>query len=158
MRADIHDGPEQMLQSKAGYIDARPLTASSAKPLATHGRTIHLGQNEKNSMEQMSFRVTRESGHRSIQPACLKRAKTRSLQRLGSCSASSVDVGGSIPSPPTTAGPRHARVSNIWSPAGRSTTCICSDSPHHRGWHICLRNLRLDPHIAARLSLLLPVS
>src|SRR5260370_28823621 len=42
MRADIHDGPEQTLQSKAGYIDARPLTASSAKPLATHGRTIHL--------------------------------------------------------------------------------------------------------------------
>ena len=30
-----------MLQSKAGYIDARPLTASSAKPLATRGRTIH---------------------------------------------------------------------------------------------------------------------
>ena len=41
MHADIHDGPEQMLQSKAGYIDARPLTASSAKPLATHGRSIH---------------------------------------------------------------------------------------------------------------------
>src|SRR5882724_5070416 len=36
-----------MLQSKAGYIDARPLTASSAKPLATHGRTIHSGQTEK---------------------------------------------------------------------------------------------------------------
>src|SRR4249920_2827961 len=33
-----------MPQSKAGYIDARPLTASSAKPLATHGRTIHSGQ------------------------------------------------------------------------------------------------------------------
>src|SRR5208283_5272774 len=32
MRADIHDGPEHnTLQSKAGYIDARPLTASSAK-------------------------------------------------------------------------------------------------------------------------------
>jgi hypothetical protein len=45
-RADSHDGPEQMLQSKAGYIDARPLTASSAKPLATHGRTIHSGQTE----------------------------------------------------------------------------------------------------------------
>src|SRR5258705_6841283 len=42
--ARSHDGPEQMLQSKAGYIDARPLTASSAKPLATHGRTIHQGQ------------------------------------------------------------------------------------------------------------------
>src|SRR4030081_2681733 len=30
-RADIHDGPEQMLQSKAGYIDARPLTTRSTK-------------------------------------------------------------------------------------------------------------------------------
>src|SRR6266568_2531229 len=47
MRADIHDGPEQMLQSKAGYIDARPLTASSAKPLATRGRTIHEGQSRR---------------------------------------------------------------------------------------------------------------
>src|SRR3984893_17075516 len=46
-RADIHDGPEQMLQSKAGYIDARPLTASSTNPLATHGRTIHPGQKRK---------------------------------------------------------------------------------------------------------------
>src|SRR5882762_5797700 len=26
MCADIHDGPEHMLQSEAGYIDARPLT------------------------------------------------------------------------------------------------------------------------------------
>src|SRR6266700_3710909 len=26
MRADIHDGPEHMIQSEAGYIDARPLT------------------------------------------------------------------------------------------------------------------------------------
>ena len=31
----------ETLQSKAGYIDARPLTTSSAKSLATHGRTIH---------------------------------------------------------------------------------------------------------------------
>src|SRR5437588_2036409 len=60
-------------------------------------------------------------------------SKTRSLQRLGSCPASSVDVGGSIPSPPTTAGPRHARVSNIWSPAGRSSSGICSDPSHQRG-------------------------
>ena len=33
-----------MLQPKAGYIDARPLTANSTKTLATHGRTIHSGQ------------------------------------------------------------------------------------------------------------------
>src|SRR5882672_3478142 len=44
MRADIHDGPEKMLQSKAGYIDARPLTANPTNLLATHGRTIHSGQ------------------------------------------------------------------------------------------------------------------
>src|SRR6266851_1421876 len=42
-------------------------------------------------------------------------------------------VGGSIPSPPTTARPRHARVSNIWSPAGRSSSGICSDPSHQRG-------------------------
>ena len=36
-----------MLQSKAGYIDARPLTASSANPLATHGRTIHRGHSRR---------------------------------------------------------------------------------------------------------------
>jgi hypothetical protein len=31
MRADIHDGPEQKLQSEAGYIDARPLNTRSTK-------------------------------------------------------------------------------------------------------------------------------
>jgi hypothetical protein len=61
-------------------------------------------------------------------------------------------------SPPTTAGARHARVSNIWSRAGRSTTCICYCSSRYRGSHICPRNLRLDSHIAPCPSLLLPVS
>jgi hypothetical protein len=50
MRADIHDGPEHTLQSEAGYIDARPYLPDRRKPLATHGRTIHLGQNAKSSM------------------------------------------------------------------------------------------------------------
>jgi hypothetical protein len=31
MHADIHDGPEHTLQSEAGYIDARPLSARSTK-------------------------------------------------------------------------------------------------------------------------------
>ncbi|HMK70263.1 MAG TPA: hypothetical protein VK442_04750, partial [Xanthobacteraceae bacterium] len=44
MRADIHDGPEKPLQPKAGYIDARPQSNNSIKTLATHGRTIQLGQ------------------------------------------------------------------------------------------------------------------
>src|SRR6516225_2056364 len=46
MRADIHDGSEHTLQSEAGYIDARPHQPESRKPLAPHGRTIHVGQNE----------------------------------------------------------------------------------------------------------------
>src|SRR6516162_5778829 len=33
-----------MLQHEAEYIDARPLTTNSSNLLATHGRTIHLGQ------------------------------------------------------------------------------------------------------------------
>jgi len=62
-------------------------------------------------------------------------------------------------SPPTTAGgKRYARAPGIWLPACRSATCICCHSSHHPDWHICPRNLRLDPHIAARPSLLLPVS
>src|SRR6267143_3760043 len=127
--------------------------------MGTDRRSLLRGQKRKCPGSRGTSVLPSGAGIRQPAPACPRNLhKTRSLQRLGSCSASSVDVGGSIPSPPTTAGPRHARVSNIWSPAGRSTTCICSDSPHHWGWHICLRNLRLDPHIAARLSLLLPVS
>src|SRR6516165_12701968 len=45
MRADVHEGPEHMLQSEAGYIDARPHRQDRRKPLAPHGRTIHWGQN-----------------------------------------------------------------------------------------------------------------
>src|SRR6516225_6250229 len=45
MRADIHDGPEhKRLQSKAGYIDARPhIRQLDESSLATHGRTIEWG-------------------------------------------------------------------------------------------------------------------
>src|SRR5882724_6317005 len=53
-----------MLQSKAGYIDARPLTASSAKPLATHGRTIHSGQTEKSGLAHRQVRFAFKNGHR----------------------------------------------------------------------------------------------
>src|SRR4029079_5036653 len=33
----------EMLQPKAGYIDARPLPPTRRNSLATHGRTIHVG-------------------------------------------------------------------------------------------------------------------
>ena len=36
-----------MLQSEAGYIDARPHQPRRRKTLATHGRTIHGGQVEE---------------------------------------------------------------------------------------------------------------
>jgi hypothetical protein len=54
MRADIHDGPEYMLQSETEYIDARPTSASAdQKPLAPRGRTIHWVKSGKVQTEQM---------------------------------------------------------------------------------------------------------
>ena len=47
-----------MLQSKAGYIDARPLTAKLSKLLATHGRTIHLGQSRRFDRVQLTSGLT----------------------------------------------------------------------------------------------------
>ena len=49
---------------RPGYIDARPLTASSAKPLATHGRTIHWGQTRMWRAIRKRSRFTPMSGHR----------------------------------------------------------------------------------------------
>ena len=66
-----------MLQSKAGYIDARPLTANPTNLLATHGRTIHPGQTEKNSARAYVFRFALELGHFLDAAACLKGASNR---------------------------------------------------------------------------------
>src|SRR5258708_36304264 len=48
------------------------------KPLATRGRTIHLGQTEKNSVRANVFRVAPDSGHCSMQSA-LRICGNRSL-------------------------------------------------------------------------------
>src|SRR5258705_13884589 len=122
-----------------------------------HDYDVRSGSKSEVGSPERHVRSTLNSRRHRIAPAGPLGAKARSLQRLGSWPASSVDVGGSIPSPPTTAGSRYTCVSNIWLPAGRSGSCICYHSSHHRGWHICPRNLRLDPHIP-RLSLLLPVN
>src|SRR5260221_14613725 len=54
MRADIHDGPEHMLQSEAGYIDARPLTPARQNLLQrTAGPYIRV-KLRKTQCEQMS--------------------------------------------------------------------------------------------------------
>jgi len=64
-----------MLQSKAGYIDARPLTASSAKPLATHGRTIQMGQKSEVAGLARHVRSTLNSRHGQAGPARPKSAR-----------------------------------------------------------------------------------
>src|SRR6202035_1221819 len=54
MRADIHDGPEHMLQSEAGYIDARPLTPARQNLLQrTAGPYIRV-KLRRTQCEQMS--------------------------------------------------------------------------------------------------------
>jgi hypothetical protein len=96
------------------------------------------------------------SGQRFGAGQTMARLGSPSLERKIGHTGAAGFVQGSVPSqPPTTAGPRDARVPNIWSPAGRSRAHI--DPLHRWGWRICRGNLRLDPHIA-RLSLLPPVS
>ena len=63
-----------MLQSEAGYINARPHLPDRRKPLATHGRTIHAGQNRKSSMRANVFRCSPNNGHRQDTSVCPFRA------------------------------------------------------------------------------------
>jgi len=44
MRADIHDGPEHMLQSETEYIDARPHQPAPTKAACTARPDHTLGQ------------------------------------------------------------------------------------------------------------------
>src|SRR6516225_7954353 len=64
MRADVHEGPEHMLQSEAGYIDARPHRQDRRKPLAPHCRTIQTGQSEtpNHVRDEGSFPLKRSLG------------------------------------------------------------------------------------------------
>src|SRR5260370_23450217 len=79
-----------MLQSEAGYIDARPQTDSSTKT-SCNARPDHtFGSKAPARQPAGHFRSSALSGHIQYQLACLKHAKTRSLQRLGSCSARNV--------------------------------------------------------------------
>src|SRR6202790_5529319 len=86
MRADIHDGPEHMLQSEAGYIDARPLTPARQNLLQrTAGPYIGSIASSWPSVDH--FRSSPINRHSRGQWAFLKRAKTgsrliyRSLRR-----------------------------------------------------------------------------
>src|SRR6266700_4762266 len=57
MRADIHDGPEHMLQSETEYIDARPHQPASTKASCTARPDHTLGQNAKCSPGVNDFRI-----------------------------------------------------------------------------------------------------
>ena len=64
MRADIHDGPERKtLQSKAGYIDARPLTASSTKSSCDARPDHTLGHKQTSLLRPLYGSFTLKAGH-----------------------------------------------------------------------------------------------
>src|ERR1700675_5139303 len=69
MRADIHDGPEHMLQSEAGYIDARPLTPARQNLLQrTAGPYIGSKSEETRHQEQSGDQFGRaEQDQRDIE-------------------------------------------------------------------------------------------
>jgi hypothetical protein len=67
-----------MLQSKAGYIDARPLTANSAKS-SCNARLDHTCGSIASFRPWFGhFRSTPRNGHSQTAPACRKSAKTGS--------------------------------------------------------------------------------
>ena len=75
MCADIHDGQEHKRSMQGPDTDAQDQPPPFFHiRLATHGRSIQMGQTEKNSVGANVFRVTSENGHRSIESACLKSA------------------------------------------------------------------------------------
>jgi hypothetical protein len=62
MRADIHDGPEHMLQSEAGYIDARPHRQDRGNLLhRTAGPYIRVNS-RRQTMSEMTAAFAEKSG------------------------------------------------------------------------------------------------
>ena len=60
-----------MLQSEAGYIDARPhIRQLDQSSFATHGRTIHSGHKRKGSERANVVRFSPQSGHRELASVC----------------------------------------------------------------------------------------
>src|SRR4030095_3305268 len=62
MRADIHDGPEHMLQSETEYIDARPHQPASTKASCTARPDHTFGSFAGMPSERRHVRFTPESG------------------------------------------------------------------------------------------------
>src|SRR5258708_5110540 len=80
MRADIHGGPEQKLQSEAGYIDARPQTDSSTKT-SCNARPDHtFGSFSTELGCPRHVRFGPDSGRRADMPA--RQLRARSVHRV----------------------------------------------------------------------------
>src|ERR1700730_12572054 len=85
MRADIHDGPEHMLQSEAGYIDARPLTPARQNLLQRTAGPYIGSKGEKlspNTCFPLRLRQRTCGGCTAMTVSC----QNRKLPRLASCS------------------------------------------------------------------------
>jgi hypothetical protein len=63
MRADIHDGPEHMLQSEAGYIDARPLTPARQNLLQRTAGPYMWVKLRNTQPEEISSALPPKNGH-----------------------------------------------------------------------------------------------
>src|SRR6266581_1185649 len=74
MRADIHDGPEHMLQSEAGYIDARPLTPARQNLLQRTAGPYMWVNRVVSAMSALS-RFTPVNRHRQLDRPLRKNAK-----------------------------------------------------------------------------------
>ena len=86
MRADIHDGPEQMLQSEAGYIDARPHRQDRGNLLhRTAGPYIWV-INRKAQVEHISSAFSDESRRSpAARNAALAASRLSAIPPFGPC-------------------------------------------------------------------------
>src|SRR5215475_1272101 len=89
MRADIHDGPEHMLQSETEYIDARPYQPASPKASCTARPDHTLGQQRRSKPAQALVRSTPKCRHadrqRKLRLAAMKgHSRYHPKQRLAS--------------------------------------------------------------------------
>jgi hypothetical protein len=77
MRADIHDGPEHMLQSETEYIDARPHQPASTKSLLHRTAGPYIGSKSEVGSLERHVRSTLNSRRRRTASICPFRARKR---------------------------------------------------------------------------------
>src|SRR5262245_60768957 len=86
MRADIHDGPEHMLQSETEYIDARPHQPASTKSLLHRAAGPYIGSIASISTRSPDVCLSPDSGGIADIPQPLLGARGGHPQLRISCS------------------------------------------------------------------------